>query len=152
MHSRKLHKLIYRVRHEYLTTNNIVLGAALLIALSWGWSSVQAVQRNYELQREVDFKNREKSLIELETENLKYEQRYYQSAEYQELELKRRLGLAQPGEKVLVLPKNSERAKIADDVSREESDIVTTNAVLPTPMEQWMEFLFGEKPNSGNRL
>ena len=148
MRGRQLHQLIYHIRHQYLTMNNIVLAVALLIALSWGWSSVLAVQRNYQLQREVDAKNREKSLIELETENLKFEQKYYQSSEYQELELKRRLGLARPGEKVLILPTNSARAELVDSTNQQNAVAAMIREVPPTPMEQWIEFLFGDKPES----
>ena len=77
--------------------NNIVIAVAFFIGLSWVWGSIGMMQRNYALQKEVDTKTRNLKLTELETQNLKYEQRYYQSSEYQELEVRKRLGLANPG-------------------------------------------------------
>jgi len=146
MQNRKIQRFIYHARHQYLTMNNIVLLIAAVIAISWAWASVQAVQRNYTLQREVDDKRREQQLTELQTEMLAYEQRYYKSREYQALEAKRRLGLAEPGEKVLVLPPNTAKARAADKDST-SSDIVLPQATsTPSPFQQWMDFLFG-----GNR-
>ena len=100
MQNRNIRRFIYLARHEYLTMNNVVLAIAAVIAVSWAWASVQAVQRNYALQREVDDKRREQKVMQLETENLQFEQRYYKSREYLTLEAKRRLGLAEAGEKV----------------------------------------------------
>lgn len=146
MQNRKIKRFLYQARHEYLTLNNIVLAIAALIAISWAWASVEAVQRNYALQREVDDKHRQQRLMELQTQNLQFEQRYFKSAEYQTLEAKRRLGLAEPGEKVLILPPNSDAVKAAD--TAEQTVIAPTAVPAPPPFEQWMEFLFGAKPKS----
>jgi hypothetical protein len=107
---------------------------------------VLAVQRNYALQREVDDKRRQEQLIELQTDNLAYEQHYYQSREYQTLEVKRRLGLTEPGEKVLVLPPNSAAAKANDSADQASSSVIPAETQAPPPLQQWLNFLFG-----GNR-
>lgn len=124
--------------------NNIVLAVAAMIAFSWAWASVEAVQRNYVLQREVDDKHRQQQLIALQTENLQFEQRYYKSNEYLTLEAKRRLGLAEPGERVLILPPNSEAVK-AGDTANQSTAINPIEGPTPPPFEQWMNFLFGGK-------
>lgn len=126
--------------------NNVVLAVAAVIAVSWAWASVQAVQRNYQLQREVDDKRRELALTKLQTDTLAYEQRYYKSREYQSLEAKRRLGLAEPGEKVLVLPPNSATAIAKDKAQQSTAQVTLSDAPAPPPFQQWMDFLFG-----GNR-
>ena len=146
MKNRQLHRIIYLARHEYLTLNNVVLAIAAMIAISWAWSSVEAVQRNYALQHEVDDKHRQLQLMQLQTENLKYEQRYFKSHEYQTLEAKRRLGLAEPGERVLVLPANSDAIKAADAAELRASNQLPDETPPPPPFEQWMEFLFGSQP------
>ena len=143
MQNRKLKRIVYHIRHAYLTSNNVVLAVALVIATSWAIASVQAVERNYQLQRVIDGKRRQLHLAELQSENLRFEQRYFKSSEYQTLELKRRLGLAEPGEHVLVLPPNSERAKLVDTLSL---SAVLTAPVKQPPFEQWLNFLFGDKP------
>ncbi|MDB5176582.1 MAG: hypothetical protein JWN75_250 [Candidatus Saccharibacteria bacterium] len=143
MQNRKIKRFIYRVRHEFVTMNNVVLVIAAVIAISWAWASVLAVQRNYALQREVDDKHRQEQLIALQTDNLAYEQHYYQSREYQTLEVKRRLGLAEPGEKVLVLPPNSAAAKASDSTDQTTATAAPVETAAPPPLQQWMNFLFG---------
>lgn len=128
--------------------NNVVLALAVIIAISWAWASVQAVQRNYALQREVDDKRRSQRLLELETDNLRFEQRYYKSREYQSLEAKRRLGLADAGERVLILPPNSTAAQAADSSDKTVSAETVAELPPPPPLTQWMDFLFGVKPRS----
>jgi hypothetical protein len=58
---KKIHikKIIYHIRHNYVTLNNIVIAAAFLIAASWVWASLAAMQRNYSLQRGIDYKKQE---------------------------------------------------------------------------------------------
>ena len=140
MNKINIRRVYYHIRHRYMTMNNIVIAVAFFIGLSWVWGSIGMMQRNYALQKEVDTKTRNLKLTELETQNLKYEQRYYQSSEYQELEVRKRLGLANPGEHVLILPPNTPQAKSAD-VSVADRP---TRTVEPTSdFQQWMNFLFG---------
>lgn len=134
----------YHVKHRYVTMNNLVVLIAGFIAVSWAWASVGVVQRNYSLQREVDDKHRQQQLIELQTENLAYEQRYYKSTEYQALEVRKRLGLGDKGEKVLILPPNSSVAKV--DQSAPETPTPTV-AAEPSNLQQWLNFLFGGNNN-----
>ncbi len=140
MKNRNLQKFYYRLRHDYLTMNNVVLGVALLVAAGWTWGSMQAMQRNYALQKDLDNKQRQVTLLQLEADKLKYEQNYYRSDEYKELAVRERLGLVFPGEKVLILPPNSEEAKAADAAY---TDKRVDRPAQPNNLEQWVNFLFG---------
>ena len=142
MQNRNIRRFIYTVRHNYLTMNNAVVAIAAVIAVSWAWASVGVVQKNYALQREVDDKLRQKQVIELETQSLEYEQKYYRSSEYLTLEVKKRLGLAEPGEKVLVLPTNTPSASSEDEATTNVA-VQTKAEVEPTNLQQWVNFLFG---------
>lgn len=134
-------KLIYRIRNKYLTLNNVVIGIAFLIAASWVWGSLGVMQRNYALQKEVDLKQRQLELTELETKSMELEKRYYGTREYQELAVRQDLGLGLTGEKVLILPPNSQAAKEADKTAT----ITTINTLQISNFEQWINFLFGTK-------
>jgi hypothetical protein len=138
---KKIHikKIIYHIRHNYVTLNNIVIAAAFLIAASWVWASLAAMQRNYSLQRGIDYKKQELQLTQLQRDNLALKQNFYQTREYQELAVRDSLGYVFPGEKALVLPPNSQAAKDADTVT-------TTATIIRAPtsnLEQWVNFLFG---------
>ena len=136
-----IRKFVYTVRHRYLTYNNVVIFVAFLIAAGWAWGSLQVMQRNYSLQREVDYKKRELQLAELQKDNLRLQNQYYQTNEYKELALRDSLGLVMPGEKVLILPDNSDAAKAAD---KETSTTATATTTQETSnIEQWLNFLFG---------
>lgn len=142
MQNRQLHRLIYHIQHRYMTMNNAVVAIAAVIVVSWAWASVGVIQKNYALQREVDDKRRQQQLIELQTQNLAFEQQYYKSSEYQTLEVKKRLGLAEPGEKVLILPANTPAAR-AIDQPQESSAASTDSTSEPSDAQQWANFLFG---------
>lgn len=115
----------------------MVVIVALVIAVGWVWGSLGMMQRNYSLQKEVDFKKRQLELVQLQTENLDLQKRYYQTEEYQELAVREGLGLVRPGEKVLILPPNTKQA--GDD--RNETGLPT--APRSNNLEQWVNFLFG---------
>lgn len=134
------------LKHEYMTTNNIVLAVALMLGMAWAYSSVQAMQRNFTLQREVDAKRREATLVQLQTQTLEFEQRYYKSTEYLSLEAKRRLGLAEPGEHLLILPPNTQN--IVDSDKKYAVDYSATPAASTesvSNMQQWINFLSGSQ-------
>ena len=134
-----IQKIIYHVRHKYLTLNNIVILAAFLIAASWVWGSLGVMQRNYNLQKDIDYKKRQLQVTELQRDNLSLQKNFYQTTEYQELAIRSTLGLVRPGEKALVLPPNSDVAIKADDVKT----AVPTAQVTTSNLEQWVNFLFG---------
>jgi cell division protein FtsB len=134
----KFKKLYYRLKHQYLTMNNIVVGVALLLAASWAWGSIGLMQRNYGLQRDVDAQRRQAEVLELEVANMRYQQNYYNSDEYKDLAARQHLGLASEGEKVLMLPPNTEAAK-RDDAPAVQQAL----SAPPTNLEQWIDFLLG---------
>jgi cell division protein FtsB len=134
-----IRRLYYHVRHNYFTLNNVVIVIAFAIAAGWVWGSLGVMQRNYDLQKGVDYKQRQLQLIQLQTASLQLESRYYKTQEYQELAARQDLGLALPGESVLILPANSQSAIDADKQTQTQ---VTTIQNIGN-YGQWMNFLFG---------
>jgi hypothetical protein len=130
----------YKIRHEVLTTNNLVVVVALLIAASWAVGSVQVMERNYMLQKQINSKKQQLKLAELETATLRFQKKYYQTDEYKELAVRQRLGLGFPGETSLILPPNSKQAS-ASDTNNSLNRVRTANKVTNT--EQWVNFLLG---------
>ena len=133
-----IRKLYYHFTHDYLTLNNLVIVVAFAIAASWAWGSVGVMQRNYDLQKEIDSKQRDLQVTELETLSLELEQKYYQSDEYKELEVRDRLGLVNEGERVLVLPPNTQTAIDSSNETRQPG-----RSAPVSNFQQWTNFLFG---------
>jgi len=46
--------IIYKIKHDYLQLNTIVLALALVIATYLAWQSVARLQQNYTQQRELE--------------------------------------------------------------------------------------------------
>jgi len=136
----KIRRIWYLLRHDYFTLNNAVIMIAFMIASGWVWGSLGVMQRNYGLQKELDDKSRQLIVTQLDTENAKLEQRYYQTDEYKELAVRSKLGLASPGENVLILPENSQAAKDADKSTTISNQVQVTTI---SNFGQWMNFLFG---------
>ena len=133
-----IRRVYYQFRHQYLTLNNVVIAVGLVIAAGWVWGSLDVMQRNYKLQKELDDKSRQLIVTQLDTETAKLQQRYYKTLEYQELAVRERLGLVSPGESVLILPDNSEQAKKDDSTS-----VSTDTDAQISNFSQWMNFLLG---------
>lgn len=137
-----IRKIIYHIRHDYLTMNNVVMVVALIIGASWVWGSIGMMQRNFALQKEVDSRKREMLVAELEVKSLEFEQKYYKSTEYQELAVRERLGLVRTGEKALFLPPNSVAAQTADEQLKDNR--ASTKKIQEVGnLQQWVNFLFG---------
>ena len=139
-------RLAYYLKHRYMTLNNAVIAIAALVTIAWAWGSVSMMQRNYQLQRKVDDKQRELTLTELEVQTLEFQKRYYSSAEYQELSARENLGLANPGEKVLNLPPNTQWA---EDYGKTPAQVAAAPRVQPSNVEQWIDFLLGNNVTQG---
>jgi hypothetical protein len=139
MRNINIKKQIYHVRHNYLTLNNLVILVAFMIVVGWVWGSLGVMQRNFSLQKDIDFKNRQLQLTELQRDNLSLQKNFYQTAEYQELAVRENLGLVRPGEKALILPDNSQSA-----INEDKTKTPTPTAKLAASnLEQWVNFLFG---------
>jgi len=145
MQKTNIRRLIYRIKHDYLTMNNVVIAVAFIVGIGWAWGSIGIMQRNFGLQKEVDAKKRELTLTQLQIQTLQYEEKYYQSAEYKELAVRDRLGFGNPGEMSLILPPNSKRA-VQSDIAVKPKTAASLQA--PSSFQQWMNFLFGGQNSS----
>ena len=130
-------RLLYRLRRDFLTLNNVVIVVALLIALNWTWNSIEVMQQNYELQQSVDAKRRQVELERLRVDTLQLESKFYTTLEWQELAVRERLGKGMPGEHALIVPSTV--------TSKDTTDDVAAAVVDESNLEQWAKFLFGGK-------
>ena len=127
----QIRRLKFKFNQHVLTGNNIFIAAVVFFAVIWVWGNISVMEKNYSLQKKLELKKREQLIGEIEYETLKYEQKYLKSAEYQELAARSKLGLADKGEKVLILDKYPEEAKKENKVEKQSN------------FKQWVNFLFG---------
>lgn len=135
----KLRRFYFRIKHDYLSFDNVVFFIAIVTCFIWTYSSLSAMSRNWELSQKIAARKRELALLEYEVEVMEIENAYYKSTEYQELSARSKQNKILDGEKLVYLPENSETARKKYDA--ETNDDSAT--VEPSNFSQWMSFLFG---------
>ncbi len=130
-------KFFYNLKNNFFTSENISLTVAIVLCLGWTYGAITSMTRSWQLSKKLQEKQYEEEILGLEIENLKLENAYYSSEEYQELSARKKLNKKLEGETLIYLPTNSEAAKtkhqvVAQDVKKENDNVL-----------EWLEFLFG---------
>jgi len=126
----------------HVTIQNGAVALGLLIAISWSWGTVSTLQKNFQLQQQVDILDQEVELADLQNQNLKFQQNYLRSDEFLELSAREKLGRVAAGEKLIILPDSS---NIKDEVTVAKKPTLT---VKQSNFSQWMQFFFSNKQNN----
>ena len=134
----KLRRLNYKMRHDFLTVENVILVLAILLCLVWTYQSIAAMSRNWELTERLAEEKKSLELIGVEVEAAELENEYYKTSEYQELLARKYLDKKMPGENMVIMPENSENAKNKYEViaKKQEPEKEYSN------FEKWMMYLF----------
>ena len=136
---------MFRKFRSHLNRRNIIIAAAMLFILYAGFSTLQVMARNYELQQDVDGLQTEIELLKLQTRELEYRVAYYRTDAFVEKEARDKLGLQAPGEQVVVFP--DKVPKGVDDGLPDDGPRTPAQAALSN-FEQWLFFLFDKEPDS----
>lgn len=113
----------------------IIVGVAVFW-LGFMTITIDVMNRNYRLQRQVDQGALDNQVIEIQNENLRLEQAYYKTNEYLELSARALLGKALPGEHLVLL----KRAEVADTNQGKTDQQFEQRSNL----DQWLDFLSGK--------
>ncbi len=128
----------------YFETKNITFFLFILIAFSLSWSTIKVIQKNYDLQQQVQTLEEEVALLDLENINLKLNIEYFKTDAFLELEARAKFNKADTNESVVLLPKD-----INPEITFEE------DLSAPTPLPEqtgvtsnfnaWLDFLSGRE-------
>ena len=143
MSNTNIKKLIYKIRYVYPTRELIFVVAMVLVTVAFIWGSISTMQKNYILRAEIEERRRHRELLSLQKDMLEYEQAYLKSDEYLKLAAREKLGVGDPGEKLLRLPANTEEAKQADAVLDEQNSTAREKVQKESNVRLWINFLFG---------
>ena len=133
----KIRQLKYKMKHDYLTVENVFLMAAIILCLTLTYQSIIAMSRNWELSERLRTEKKQLELLTIEVEASELENEYYKSDEYQELLARRNLDKKLPGENMVVMPENSEEAK-----DKYKTSLVEEKEKQYSNFEKWMMYLF----------
>jgi cell division protein FtsB len=125
---------------------NIALYIFCIIVLAIAWSGVRTMQNNYELQRKISALKQQNNVLQLQNENAGLQNKYYQTDEYLDLAARQDLGLASPGEKVLLIPKSVALKYVDQSVdSKPPAASPEQQSEIIKNFEAWRDFLLGRK-------
>jgi cell division protein FtsB len=124
---------------------NVALYIFTLIVMAISWSTIKTIQSNYDLQKQISVLKQQNDVLSLQNNNQRLQNKYYQTNSYQELAARQNLGLAAPGENILLVPK-AIALKYAAGVSSNRTDLTTPNSSrsrYSKNLEAWRDFLLG---------
>lgn len=133
----KLRQLSYKIRHGFLSVENVVLVVAIVLCLVWTYQSILSMSRNWELVERLNSERKALELAKVEVETAQLENEYYASYEYQELMARKLANKQLNGEKMVYLPENTEVAKNKHNVEE-----VKTQEKEYSNFEKWVMYLF----------
>jgi cell division protein FtsB len=125
---------------------NLALIAFGIIVILVSWSGVKAIQRNYELQKQIAKIEQENEVKRLQNDNQKLRNQYLETDQYLELAARGQFGLAAPGESVVIVPKAVALAKVADvniDTGLSAEQVTDTKPSYQRNIEAWLDFFLG---------
>ncbi len=115
-----------------------------VITLLVSWSGLQIIEANYQLQQQVARLEQQNKVRELENNNLKLSNEYYNTDQYLELQARRQFDKGAPGEKLILVPKE---VALAHTVDLPKDSKASAQQKPPKPtyqrnFEAWISFFF----------
>ena len=129
---------------------NIGLYVFCLVVVAIAWSGAKTVQSNYELQKKIATLKQQNDILWLQNSNTYLQNQYYKTNQYQELSARQNLGLAAPGEQVLLVPKDVALRYVDPKLEKTATTKETPPDNRPKyvkNVEAWRDFLLGRNPN-----
>lgn len=134
-------------RRQLTDTRNIGLYIFAVVVLAITWSGIKTVQTNYELQKQISTLKQQNEVLKLQNENIELKNKYYETDHYLELAARQYFGLAAPGEKVLLVPKDVALKYVDQSLSPKPVSQSTEDnrSKYIKNFEAWRDFLLGRQ-------
>lgn len=128
---------------------NIGLYIFGIVVVAIAWSGAKTVQNNYELQKKIATLKQENTVLWLQNQNIYLQNQYYNTDQYLELSARQNLGLAAPGEQVILVPKEVAMRYVDPNLDKTSGTSQTTvpdnRSGYVKNLESWRDFLLGRK-------
>jgi len=139
-HKNQLSKYLHLSQLRDVRTIGLLI--FLCVALAITWSGTKAIQRNYELQKDISQLRQENAVRELENNNIKLQNQYLNTEQYLELKARQDFGLGQAGETLLLVPKNVALSYVSK-LDGKKDTVPTPESRRPAyqrNFQAWMDF------------
>jgi cell division protein FtsB len=128
---------------------NIGLYIFGIVVLAITWSGVNTVQSNYDLQKNISELKQQNAVLDLQNENIDLQNKYLQTDQYLELAARQNLGLAAPGETVLLVPKATAmkyvNSSLGPSPKTDNNKSNDNRSKFAQNLEDWRDFLLGRR-------
>lgn len=113
-----------------------------IIAVLVSFNTVGIIQTNYELQRKISQLEQQNQVYELERDNLRLRNEYYNTDQYLELAARKAFGRAAPGERVYIVPEKIALQHTVPMPQQEQAAAPTENKkpLYQRNFEAWADF------------
>ncbi len=119
----------------------------VVIVLLISWSGVKTIQTNYGLQKQISALKQQNDLQKLQNDNLALKNEYYNSAQYLELAARQNFGLAAPGEKEIIVPREVALAYTVDLPEPAKPDTaLSKQPAYQRNIQAWRDFFLHNQP------
>lgn len=121
----------------------------VVIVLLTSWSSVKAIQTNFELQKKIAKLEQQVEIKKLENDNLRLANQYLETDQFLELAARRQFGKARSGETMFIVPEQialSYTTKPQAEKS-DKSAAQTNKPKYQQNLEAWTNFFFRKSQN-----
>lgn len=138
---------INKRRKQITDPRNIGLYVFTVIVLAISWSTVKTIQANYQLQKKIAVLEQQNKVLQLLNENQALKNKYLETDEYLNLAARQSLGLAAPGEKVLLVPKDVALKHVDQKLIEQVSSLTPPDnrSKIVRNLQDWRDFLLGRK-------
>jgi cell division protein FtsB len=128
--------------HQFKDVRVVSLLAFGVILLLVSWSTVKAIQTNYDLQKQIAKIQKQNEIEKLKNENQKLKNEYFKTDQFIELQVRRNFGKAAPGETLILVPKDVALSRTSERPNENQvSETQTPNKpTYQKNFEAWMDF------------
>jgi cell division protein FtsB len=138
-------KLTQYKNHPYVEQFHDIRAVGLaifgVIVLLVSWSGAKAIQTNYDLQKQISQQQQQNQVQQLENNNLRLQNEYYNTDQYLELQARQNFGLGLPGETELLVPKNVAMAHTVNLASQtSQAKASSKQPSYQRNFEDWINF------------
>jgi cell division protein FtsL len=122
----------------------------VIVVLLISWSGVKAIESNYQLQRQISGLKQQTDIQKLKNTNLKLQNEYFNTNQYLELSARQNFGLAAPGEKEIIVPKDVALAHTVPlpQITEEAKPATTKQSRFEQNYQAWVNFFMHRQPGN----
>ena len=145
----QIEKFVRAQSRQFGDARNVATYLFVFIVLGIAWNSVKTIQNNYELQKQISALQQQDEVIKLSNQNINLQNQYFQTDQYLELAARQNLGLAAPGEKIMLVPKNVAMKYVSVGLLKQytpQQGVKSDNrSTYIKNIETWRDFLLGRQ-------